>query len=80
MATPKLPRLVNGSPAGTDGSRNNILNLILLGLPAHELAAAVKKLEFVNLPTHSVLHEAGEPLTHAYFIDSGLASVLSVMS
>jgi CRP-like cAMP-binding protein len=80
MATPKLPRLVNASPAGTDGNRNNILNLILLGLPPHELTAAVKKLEFVELPTHSVLHEAGEPLTHAYFINSGLASVLNVMT
>jgi CRP-like cAMP-binding protein len=80
MATPKLPRLVNASPAGTDGSRNNLLNLILLGLPAHELGAALKKLEFMELPTHFILHEAAEPLTHAYFINSGLASVLSVMT
>ena len=80
MATPKLPRRVNAIPAGTDGNRNDIQNLILLGLPADELNAAVKKLEFVELPTHSVLHEAGEPLTHAYFINSGLASVLNVMT
>jgi CRP-like cAMP-binding protein len=80
MASPKLPHRVNASPAGIDGSRNNILNLILLGLPAHELTAAGKKLEFVELPTHSVLHEAGETLTHAYFINSGLASVLNVMT
>jgi CRP-like cAMP-binding protein len=80
MATPKLPHRVNAIPVGTDGNRSGILNLILLGLPAYELNAAVKKLEFVELPTHSVLHEAGEPLTHAYFINSGLASVLNVMT
>src|SRR5271154_4016060 len=80
MATPKFPRQFIANPAGTDGSRNDILNLILLSLPGHELTAAVKKLEFVELPTHSVLHEAGEPLAHAHFINSGLASVLNVMT
>jgi CRP-like cAMP-binding protein len=80
MATPKLPRRIIARSADTDGNRNNIQNLILLALPADESSAAVKKMEFVDLPTHSVLHEAGEPVTHAYFINSGLASVLSVMT
>jgi CRP-like cAMP-binding protein len=80
MATAKLPARVIANTSTTDGARNNIKNLILLGLPADELSAAVKKLEFVELPTHFVLHEAGEPITHAYFIDSGLASVLNVMT
>jgi CRP-like cAMP-binding protein len=80
MANPKLPRRSNVNPTGTDGNRNEILNLILLGLPADELTAALKKLEFMELPTRFILHEAGEPLTHAYFINSGLASVLSVMT
>ncbi len=80
MATPKLPRQVIASPAGTDGSRNDMQNLILLALPAHELTATVKKLEFMELPTHFVLHEASEPITHTYFINSGLASVLNVMT
>jgi CRP-like cAMP-binding protein len=80
MATPKLPRQVIASPTGTYGHRNNILNLILLGLPADEFGVAARKLEFVELPTHTVLHEAGELLTHVYFINSGLASVLTVMS
>ena len=55
-------------------------NLILLALPTHELTATVKKLEFKGLPTHFVLHEASEPITHTYFINSGLASVLNVMT
>jgi CRP-like cAMP-binding protein len=80
MATAKLPTRVIANGSTTDGARNNIKNLILLGSPADVLSAAVKKLEFVELPTHFVLHEAGEPITHAYFIDSGLASVLNVMT
>src|ERR1700689_5688069 len=79
MATPKLPRQVIASLTGTDGNRNHILNLILLGLPADELSAATRKLEFVELPTHTVLHEAGEPLTSAYFITSGRPSGLPAM-
>ena len=80
MASPKLPRRITAIPAGSDGIRNNIQNLILLGLPADELHAATNKMEFVDLPTHSVLHDAGDPVTHAYFINSGLASVLNVMT
>jgi CRP-like cAMP-binding protein len=80
MATPKLPTRVTVTPAAADGNHNNIHNLILLGLPADELTTAFRKLEFVDLPTHTVLHEAGEPITYAYFINSGLGSVLNVMS
>jgi len=80
MASPKLPRQITAGPATADGDRNHIHNLILLGLPADELNAVAKKMELVELPTHSVLHEAGEPLEHAFFINSGLASVLNVMS
>src|SRR5580700_10354668 len=80
MASPKLPRRIYAGPATADGDRNHIQNLILLGLPADEMNVVARKMEFVDLPTHSVLHEAGEPLAHAYFINSGLASVLSVMT
>jgi CRP-like cAMP-binding protein len=80
MASPKLPRRVTAGPATIDGDRNHIQNLILLDLPAAELNTVAKKMEFVELPTHSVLHEAAEPIAHAYFVNSGLASVLSSMA
>jgi CRP-like cAMP-binding protein len=80
MASPKLPRRIYAGPATVDGDRSHIQNLILLGLPAGELNAVAKKMEFVELPTHTVLHEAGEPLAYSYFVNSGLASVLNVMS
>ena len=38
------------------------------------------ELEFVLMRTHDVLHEAGETITHGYFVNGGLASVLNVMA
>jgi hypothetical protein len=60
-------------------SREKLRNLILLGLPAKERDAILKNLEFIELPTHFELHEAGEPIKFAYFIENGLASVLTMM-
>jgi CRP-like cAMP-binding protein len=74
---PKSSIRVSGS--NSKSSREKFHNLILLGLPAKESDAVRKSLEFIELPTHSVLHEAGEPIKFAYFIESGLASVLTMM-
>src|SRR5882724_2695976 len=57
-----------------------LCNEILLALPRKERDRLFRALEFHELPTHVVLHEAGEPISHAYFINGGLASVLNVMS
>ena len=65
---------------GVPANGQAVHNKILLGLPAKECSAVLEKLEFVSLPTHSVLHEADETITFAYFPNSGLASVLNVMS
>ena len=56
-----------------------IENEILLNLLAGEQASIFPELTFVQLRTHDVLHEAGEPIKFAYFVDSGLVSILSVM-
>ena len=63
----------------SEPSRGKLRNLILLGLPSKESDAVRKNLEFIELPTHFVLHEAGEPIKFVYFIESGLASVLTMM-
>src|SRR5579862_1571935 len=60
-------------------SRGKLHNLILLGLPAREFDVVRKSLEFIELPTPFVLHEAGEPIKFVYFIESGLASFLTMM-
>jgi CRP-like cAMP-binding protein len=49
-------------------------------LPAKERSAVLERVEFISLPTHSVLHEADATITFAYFPNEGLASVLNVMS
>jgi CRP-like cAMP-binding protein len=73
MALPKVSHRATNARVRSDGHR--VRNSILLGLPADECDAVFKKLEFVELPTNFVLQEAG-PIKFAYFINSGLASVL----
>src|SRR6201987_6526134 len=78
MAVPsKLNTRVSGELERS--SREKLRNLILLAVPAKESDPMQKNLEFIELPTHFELHEAGEPIKFAYFIESGLASVLTMM-
>jgi CRP-like cAMP-binding protein len=67
---PQFPQ-ANGGGKGTS-------NLILLSLPQLEAAQLFPSLEFVRLKLHQVLHETGEPIRSSYFMDSGMASVLTV--
>jgi CRP-like cAMP-binding protein len=60
--------------------RHQVNNQILLALPPKEADPVFAALEFVQLRTHDVLYEAGEPISHGYFMDSGLASFLSAMA
>jgi CRP-like cAMP-binding protein len=76
-----IPRVSKSSApstiSGMDGQQMH--NEILLGLPRVESAVLFPFLEYVPMPTHHVLHEAGNPITHGYFVNDGLASVLNVM-
>jgi CRP-like cAMP-binding protein len=56
-----------------------IKNRLLAGLSAGDLADLVKHLEPVTLPKKQVLYEVGAPLDQVYFIEDGLASVLTIM-
>ncbi len=68
------------SPTPTNGDGNgNVHNEILLGLPPKECELLYPKLEFMRLKTHHVLHEPGDTLKSAYFCNSGLVSILSVL-
>jgi CRP-like cAMP-binding protein len=64
--------------SGMDG--RPMRNEILLSLPSKERNALFPDLHYVPMGTHDVLHEAGQPITHGYFVNGGLASVLNVMS
>jgi CRP-like cAMP-binding protein len=63
--------------ASINGHR--VHNKILLALPSQERAALFSKLEFVSLPTPTLLNEAGETIKFAFFMNDGLASILSIM-
>ena len=62
-----------------DGNRS-VRNQILLGLPPKESAELSAKLELVEMQTHGVLNEISEPVRFGYFINTGLASILNVLS
>ncbi len=66
-------------PARIDGDGKTIENLILLALPQQESAQLFPSLEFVRLKLHHVMHEAGEVIKSAYFMNSGMGSVLTVL-
>jgi CRP-like cAMP-binding protein len=62
---------INGKPV-----RNQILNSI----PDSEYALIRPDLEFVQLAHHHLLHEAGEKIEFAYFLNEGLASLVVLTS
>jgi CRP-like cAMP-binding protein len=66
------------SDAGVNG--RPVHNKILLHLPQDECAIIFPNLEFVSLPTPTVLNETGEPIKYVFFLNSGLASILSIMA
>src|ERR1700729_1888990 len=58
---------------------NVLENELLLDLPDKECQTIYSQLVFMPLRTHDVLNEAAAPIQYAYFLNSGLASVLNVM-
>jgi CRP-like cAMP-binding protein len=57
-----------------------VYNRLLLGLPSKMRKRLFASLEPVRLPLRTVLCEMGAPIRYAYFINGGLASILSVMA
>ncbi len=76
---PRPPARSASKPPNADGDGNHLHNQILLGLPPEELQLLLPKLEFMRLKMHHVLHEPGDTLKSAYFCNSGLVSILSVL-
>ncbi len=64
----------------SDGGGNQIYNEILCELPRNEFAIVHPKLELVRMRPRQVLHEAGDSLKSAYLCNTGLISILSVLS
>ena len=55
-------------------------NHILANLPKHEYDQIAPLLEPVSLPAGKMLHDVNEPITNEYFVTSGLASIITMMS
>ncbi len=71
------------SKSDHDGARDGrqdraIHNTILKDLWRQECDAMFAKSQYVDLPTGTILNEMDEPIEFAYFINSGLASILNV--
>jgi len=77
-STQAIPKNLSKTPS-SDGKERNAQNKILRGLPGKESRAVFAALEFVELPTRTILNETFEPIEFAYFVNSGLASVLNIM-
>lgn len=63
------------------GERTNfegkpVRNKILLGIPDDEFALIRDNLEYEDLPHYKVLHEPRKKLDSAYFLNSGMASLV----
>lgn len=72
-------KAVSGPNAGIS-ERTKIQNKILLGLPLKERKTIASKLVHLQLPARSILTQMKEPIEFAYFLNSGVASIITVMS
>lgn len=71
---PELQSLRPGERTNFEGKA--IRNSILLGIPDDEFAAVRDTLNYLDLPHHTVLHEPRKKLEYAYFLNSGMASLV----
>jgi hypothetical protein len=60
----------------TTAAGKPVSNVILLSISDSDYRLLRPHLEYVTLPNHLVLHEAGGPLTFAYFPNRGLISLV----
>jgi CRP-like cAMP-binding protein len=63
----------------TNAQGKPVSSLILLSIPESDYSSLRPHLEYVSLPNHLVLHEAGGQLEFAYFPNRGLISLVVVM-
>jgi CRP-like cAMP-binding protein len=76
---PSKSTILSSQPSGTD-HKFAVANKILRDLPRKEYSVVFPKLEWLALPVHTVLNQAAQPIAHGYFINSGLASILTVLA
>jgi len=63
----------------TNTAGKQVSNVILLSISDSDYSSLRPHLEYISLPNHLVLHEAGGKLEFAYFPNRGLISLVVVM-
>jgi len=74
----KSPQVLQ-SGERTNAEGKPVSNRILLSISDDDYNLLRPHLEYVNLPNHLILHEAGGKLKSAYFLNRGLISLVVVM-
>ncbi|MGA7629595.1 MAG: Crp/Fnr family transcriptional regulator [Terriglobales bacterium] len=77
MADKDLKTVQSGERTNAEGKA--VSNIILLSISDSEYNSLRPHLEYVNLPNHLVIHEAGGKLEFVYFPNRGLISLVVVM-
>src|SRR2546428_3519269 len=77
MATKNLQVVLSGERTNAEGKA--IGNKILLSASHSDYSLLRPHLEYLNLPHHLVIHEAGEKLKYVYFPNRGLISLIVAM-
>ena len=77
MAQRDVQPAQSGERTNADGKP--VGNKILLALPDNEYLSIRAQLEFIDLPSHRVLHEPHDSLHYVYFPNGGLLSLVVVM-
>ena len=76
----KRPGLVKASAlrpgTRTDATGKAINNVMLLSMPENEFSSLRPHLQYVELPQHFMFHEPGEKVELAYFLNSGMTSLV----
>src|SRR5260370_6388855 len=63
--------------ARSDAAGKGVNNVILLSLPDEEYSLLRPHLEPADLPQDEILHEPGEEIDFAYFLNAGITSLLA---
>ena len=77
MESKGLQTLQSGERTNTEGKL--VSNKLLLSIADSDYSSLRPHLEYVSLPNHLVLHDAGETLEFVYFPNRGLISLVVVM-
>ena len=72
--------ITNPSGTRTDVNAKPVANQMLNSIPEVEYNLLRPHLESVQLQHHQILHEAGEKIEFAYFLNQGLASLVVLTS